>query len=269
MQLSDISVWGSVALTLLAAMAAACIVLVDRRLSKRAGRSVLVATLQLVLLALLTWAVAGINHWWACLAWLLFVVAGTTLLLLSRHKREGFRLFVPVALSVLCSTMLLGACLLWVLTPGKPFFTPTLFMAAGGLLVGHQLLAVRQVMQTYLGSLRHTGEHRLYLLSCGATHLESVMPSVRRGLRAAMLPSLHSMTAPMLVEVPTLFCGMLIAGASPLASVAVVWLVLASCFASSVFSSVLFFLIADRWLFSRQGNFLAGSAQDKQRNSAG
>lgn len=259
MQLSDISVWGVIVLLVLTGMAASLFMLVDRRTGPRLLRAAMVGTLQLVVLGGVTWGVIYLDKWWADILWLILMVIGVSLLLL-RQLRWGFeRLFFPITLSVFGGTTAIGACLLWTLTHGKPFLSHHLLIPVVGLLLSHLLVSVRQGMQAYLGSLRHTTKHRQYLLSCGATHLESVMPSARRALRAALLPSLQNMISPAVISMPLLFCGLLMCGTSPLMAVAVVWLLFPACLSVTVLTLVLAFWLSDRWLFDKQDNLLATS----------
>jgi len=116
-----------------------------------------------------------------------------------------------------------------------------------GVLLGYLLTSVVQMAQTYDSSLRHTEEHRRYLIANGATLLESVMPSVRRALRASVQAQLKQMASPLVVAMPLLFCGMLMGGAQPLLSLAVTLLLMAAAFGASVFSAVLFLVLAERF----------------------
>lgn len=259
MQITDISLWGAVVLLMLAAVAASLLVLVDRRLGIRLGRAMLLATLQLAVLGGVTWGLMTMDRWWLDVLWFLAMVLAVTVILLQQLRWGFERLFLPVAASVLVGTAVIGACLLWTLTAEKPYLTQYLLIPAVGLLLSHQLVSVRQGMQAYLSSLRHTAEHRHYLLSCGATHLESVIPSARRALRAAVLPSLRNMISPFVISLPLVFCGMLMCGAAPLAAVIAVWLLLVADFSATVLTLILAFWLSDKLLFDRQDNLLATS----------
>ena len=90
----------------------------------------------------------------------------------------------------------------------------SLFWPAAGLLLVLLLMAVTSGVRTYRRSLRHTEAHRRYLLANGATRLESVIPSVRRALRSAVLPLALHRTSSMLLVLPVLFFALLLGGFS-------------------------------------------------------
>ena len=116
------------------------------------------------------------------------------------------------------------------------------------------LLSVPRSVQTYYRSLIHTQEHRRYLLANGATHLESVIPSVRRALRTSFCTVSWTRTSPMPFATLMMFCGMLMGGATLTAALAAVVVLWAAIVATSILSSVLAMWIADRWLFDKQEN---------------
>lgn len=258
MQTSDISLWGTAVLMLLTGVAAGLFLLVDRRLGMRLGRLLLVSTFQLAVMGTLAWGVLYLNVWWADVAFLLLVVLAESLLL-TYQIRMGWR-FLPVLFgAMLVAVLAVGACLLWSLTAVMPYLSHHLLMAVVGLLLVLLHFAVRRGLLIYLGSLRSTTIHRQYMLSCGATHVESVIPSVRRSFRAALLPLMRTMASPAIASLALLFCGMLMCGASPVAAALIVWLFVAATFTSTIITLLLTFYLSDRWLFDQQGNLIVGN----------
>lgn len=242
---------------LLTGMATSLFLLVDRRLGHRLLRAMMMGTLQLAALGALTWGLFFIDKWWVDIIWLLFMVAAITVFLQKQLCWGGRRLLLPIGGSVLTGILTIGAYLLWTLTPDKPFLSHHLLLPVAGLLLAHLLVSVKQGMLAYLGSLRHTTEHRQYLLSCGATHMESVLPSARRALRAALMPSFRTMASPAIISLPLVFCGMLMSGASPIAAAITVWLLTAACFTATIITLLVAFWLSDRQLFDQHDNLLA------------
>ena len=105
-------------------------------------------------------------------------------------------------------------------------------------MVTHLVVAVKETLQTYQRSLMHTEAHRLYMQANGATLLESLMPSVRRALRATVQPQLRTMAQPLLVTMPLLFVGMLLGGISPATAVFVMILLMMAAFVSTVVAAI-------------------------------
>lgn len=110
--------------------------------------------------------------------------------------------------------------------------------------------------EVYLCSLKHTQAHRRYLMANGATHLESIVPSVRRSLRAAILPMLWQRSSHMPLAMLVLFCTLLLCGATITAALAITLMTWALAIAAAVMSIVLTIWFADRQLFSKEENIV-------------
>ena len=126
-------------------------------------------------------------------------------------------------------------------------FGGRLFWPAACLLLVLQLTAVPRGVTAYRRSLLHTEAHRRYLLANGATRLESVVPSVRRALRAAVLPLAVHRVSPVLPLLPVLFFALLLGGWSLAAAVVAVLLLWLLALALSVAATVLTLWLASCW----------------------
>ena len=197
-----------------------------------------------------------LSIWGGLLVLLLLLVAMLLLWLIDQRmlrKLFGFRLhglrlpaklLLPVGAAVLVGGAAMAGCLVLCL-PSRTFW-PVLGMLVIGL-----LLSVPRAMQTYQRSLMHTEAHRRYLLANGATHFESLIPSVRRALRSAVLPVVWHWSSPLMVAMLFLFLGLLVGGVTPAAAVVTTLLMWVAVLASSVLSSVLAMWLADRILFKK------------------
>lgn len=246
----ELNVWGTLLLLVLAALAGGLLWMTDRKLVPRMGRSVLTGVVQLVLMGLYVWALMQVDKVWLSALWLLLMAAALAWLIGRRIKPKELSPFVMVvtaALFVGCGVPAL--CLSWCL-PGR------LFVPVTGVLLGMLYVSAMQSVGAYLGSLRRTEEHRRYLLSCGATHLESLMPSIRRALRAAVLPLLQHLSSPLVVAMPALLGGLLLAGCEAPAAVVATLLTVLAGFIASVLTIVVFMVLADRLLFDKHQRFI-------------
>ena len=261
----ELSFWG-IALTLvLWLLAVALFLLIDRREMRRVLRVSALMAVQLVAVGGGAWVVYKMHVWWACLLWLVVMLvlatawcvheirgerqasgktAGHGLLMKGdalamkgetlAMKGEALAMMreaLVVAGGLLAGCAVAGGSLMLTLPGGC-------FVPVFGVLLAFLSVSVKQTLQTYQRSMLHTEAHRQYLLANGATRLESLMPSVRRALRAAVQPQLKTMAQPLLVAMPLLFAGMLLGGASPVGAVVVVLLLMAATFVASVVAGV-------------------------------
>ena len=233
MQLSELNIWGALLLVLLAVASASLFWLTDRRMLSRMGRALCVGVLQTLLIGAYVWGLMRLDSLWTDLLWLLLMATVVAWLMrgkVSKDKSAKGLALLSASLFVGCG--LPALCLSWCL-PGR------LLVPVGGVLIGWVYLSCTQALGAYLGSLLHTEDHRRYLLANGATRLESLMPSIRRALRAAVNPLLQSMVKPFIVAMPPLFGGLFIGGIDPVTAMTLVLLFIAAALASAVMCAVL------------------------------
>lgn len=157
--------------------------------------------------------ISDISPWYYVAALLL---AGAVFTIYALTDRRTFRQS-QLSLAMLTAQMGGAVLLLWAVGQWSTWWAMAFVVAVVG--GAHVVQAVKRGWQTYLRSRQHTRDHYEYLLGNGASRLEAVMPSVRRSLRAVVVPVLqgwgwHCTSAPLL-----LLLGLLLAGASPLAAV--------------------------------------------------
>ena len=213
---------------LLVAAAAGCFWLTDRGFARHVLNVVGMAVGQLALLGCCTWGLLLIDRLWAYALWLLLMVVACALLGLRAVRLPLLRLLPAVALAILAGVGLTGGCLMLCLP--KTAFVPVV-----GVLIGHLLMAVPRS----LSSMGKYSPGRFFLLASGASELESLMPSVRRTLRAAVLPLLGQVSSPVVVAMPLLFCGLLLSGSGAAVATLCTLLFWAAAFAASVLTTIL------------------------------
>ena len=255
-QQSFFSWWGLLLLLVLVCAAFFVLWLADRRMVHRGLKSMAVMAGQLLVVGFCVWVLGRMNAWWAdaLLLTLLSVVASVVLLL--RLRLPWRRFLLPLLVSMLMGAGAVLAGLLLLLRPWSVAGATMVSVSLIAVLVGHLYVSMGRALQFYVCSLRATQSHYRYLLASGASHIEAVMPSVRRSLRAAVLPSLRQMVAPLMIVPPLLFCGLLLGGVEPVAATVLTLLLMLTQFAASVLSAALLLWLSDRLLFNRQGLFL-------------
>ena len=230
LQMSDMNVWGAVLVGVLVLAAAALFWLIDRRTFRQLGRVGLLAVGQLLFVGLYVWALQRADSVWLHVAWLVAMVAAAAGLTLRRPFTRKH--VVALSASLLLGLAVLAGCVV-LCVPGR------LFVPVVGVLIGYLMVSARKTLTTYEGSKLHTAGHIRYLLANGATPVESLLPSIRRGLRAAVLPQSQQLDAPLAVAVPPLLCGLLMGGATVGAALSATILLTFAALAASVLTAVL------------------------------
>lgn len=246
MQLSDISLWGLLLLIALTAGVLALFAFVNRSMMQRLLRVLTFLIINMVALGGMGWALCWLGQWWATALWGLLMTVGAGLLAAAKVRQpQKVQPWEAVLATLSGQTVATGSLLACF---GKACSTE-LFIAIV-LMTGVQLCrSLPPSLMAFIGSLRHTKAHILYLQANGASQLESLMPSVRRGLRAAVLPLLGDWVQPLVVTPPLLLCGLLLSGCQPLAAVcattACLLAALAGCMTAAVTAV---WLVGRRWL---------------------
>ena len=174
---------------------------------------------------------------------------------LSVHlPRVPQSLWLPLFGAMLLSALALTGCMTLSLSCHAfwPMFIILLLSLCG---------STPHAFEVYLRSLKHTKAHRRYLMANGATHLESIVPSVRRSLRAAFLPMLWQRSSAMPLAMLALFCTLWLCGATITAALVITLMTWAAAIAAAVLAIVLTMWLADRQLFDKQENVKPASTE--------
>ena len=249
MFLTDISILGVLLVAMLTVGSAVLLYLCDRRSTVSAAKSMAVGAVQLCLMGLYMKGIYAVDSWLLHLLWLLLMTVVMARLSVRKSLVTDRRTFLSMAVALLSGSVVM-TCSLLLCFPAVP--SRMLFVPAATVVLSGMYGSLQRALLAFTRSMMHTADHRLYLLANGATHIESLMPSVRRALRAALLPHTRKMASPLLVTMPMFFCGLLLAGASPVFAAVATLLVMAAQLAASVLATVVMLWLNDR-LTARAG----------------
>ena len=252
MQISDISFWGVGVAVMLMAVMVGLFYVIDRRMLSRIFRVLAYVGASLAVTALVMWAGMSLDSWWADLLWVLFVGCTVSFLILRKAHLSMKSFYLPLALSVLAG-LGISVGTMFLLTPVAHSL---LILSVMGVVAGQMFFSVSLALKTYVSSLRHTTEHYQYMLANGASHVEAIMPSVRRSLRASLLPLFRNTATPLVVGPPLFFCGLLMGNVSPLSAAVIVFVLMMLVWTSCVGATLLTIILADRSLFDASGRFV-------------
>lgn len=90
----------------------------------------------------------------------------------------------------------------------------------------------------YMRCFLNTQAHRYYMLANGASVLETLIPSLRRALRAAIVPQTRRRALPLILKVLILFLGLLMGGASVAAAAITTLLMCAAAMTALVIATL-------------------------------
>lgn len=228
---SDISFLGVSLLVVLLMASIVIYWLIDRKEMMRVLKVFGLMAGQMTVIGVIIWTVYKFNAWWANMLWIVVLITLATGWCLLKMRKTWKQMLMPIIAALTAGT-LIGSGVMMLCLSGR-FFIPVT-----AVVVAHLVVAVKDTLQTYQRSLMHTEAHRQYMQANGASLLESLMPSVRRALRATIQPQLRTMAQPLLVTMPLLFVGMLLGGISPATAVFVMILLVMAAFVSTVVAAI-------------------------------
>jgi len=197
----------------------------DRRFAWLSVRVLLVFTVQSALIALYSWGLYRVDSLWADVLWALLLAGFTAWLITKNHYIRTPHILSVVA-GICVGTLLSVSTLLFLL---KSFlFGLSMAQVAVpliGLTVGTLYCCASEGVTAYDRCYRLTRAHRQYMLANGATRWESLQALVRHSLRSALSVQVRRGRRLMLIALPALLGGLLLAGMSPLRAVALMWTV--------------------------------------------
>ena len=153
-------------------------------------------------------------------------------------------LWLPLFGAMLLSALALTGCM--ALSLSCHAFWPMFII-----LLVYLLGSTPYAFEVYLRSLKHTEAHRRYLMANGATHFESIVPSVRRSMRAAVLTMLWQRSSHMPLAMLVLFCTLLLFSATITAALVITLMTWAAAITAAIMAIVLTIWIADFKLFPK------------------
>ncbi len=252
MELSSVSIWGVLVALILFGGVFALFSVFDRKLMTRLSRIMLYFVLSLLFVSAYMWGLWILNVWWANFIWLVISTVIISSMILRKAHLWKKSLVLPVHISVFVGITCAVAVGLLLLPQHHTLFIPVLL----AMIASYLLSSLTEGIKTYIHSLRHTQEHYQYLLANGATHFEAILPSVRRSVRATMLPILREFSSPLIIAPPMFFCGMLLVGEEPITAVIITFLLTITFCSTTLLTMALFLILSDHFIFDRSGRFL-------------
>lgn len=177
------------------------------------------AVVQLVLVGYVLVYVFKLDQWYLVVAALLIMVFVATKTAVDRQDRRNRELFGIVGLA-----MLLGSGLTLVYVGGvvvrmDPWYNPRYLIPLFGMIVGNAMNAAALAAERLAAEIKGRRAEIEAYLALGADPTRAARDSVRRAIRASMIPMVNSLMVVGIVALPGMMTGQIIAGASPLTAV--------------------------------------------------
>ncbi|MCB0130217.1 MAG: iron export ABC transporter permease subunit FetB [Caldilineaceae bacterium] len=151
--------------------------------------------------------------------WTLLII--TVMLTVAAYTSAGRAKGIPNALLITNASIGIGALLTIGLLVGLGIFElrAQFIIPIAGMVIGNTMTTCSLVMARLRDDVRDQRNQIETALALGATSRQAVQPTVRRAIRAAMVPVIDTTKTVGLIKLPGAMTGMILAGASPLEAV--------------------------------------------------
>ncbi len=249
----DISYTGLAVAALLLALPLYAFHALGVRLLRPAVVAVARMAVQLLLIGLYMKYLFEWNSPWINILWTALFAAAASFTAIRRARLRLRFLAVPLFGGLFGAAVIVGLYILvFVLRLHAPF-DARYFVPLMGLLVGCMTGVCATGLGTFYDGLAADGRLYYYLLGNGASHIEAVLPFVRRAVEKSFAPCIADMAVMGLVAMPGTMLGMVLGGSSPGIAVKYVAVMAVAAFAASAVSLLATLYLADRRSFDVYG----------------
>lgn len=207
--------------------------LLDRPTIKPLATALTRGIIQLLIFALIAWAVFKADSIWLSIGWLLIMSVWAGWMVVNKCKLPVTSYLFPASIGLFASVLLIGLWLLVVVLPIDSI-TTSWFVPIMAVLLGHSATMLARGLSNFVTMLQRNRAQYDFLLGNGASQWQALAPFMRTSLLAIISPTIANLSAMALVALPLLFCGMLMGGFSPINAFAIMIYAVAGCCASSV-----------------------------------
>ena len=218
--------------------------------------------LQLFVLGLVLRWVFGIDSPWLVLALLVLMVAAAARTIVRRAPDAPAGLFGSSFISMALTGFIVTFSVTGVIVQVEPWYLPQYVIPIAGMVLGNSMSGIALALERAFSDMdAHEGEI-LAMTALGATPWEASAPSIRRAMRAALIPGINTLSAAGIVFIPGMMAGQLLAGADPLTAAPYQIVVMVMVATADVLGSTLALLLLYRRRFTKDDVYLERGHRD-------
>lgn len=193
------------------------------------------------------------NNPFVNILWVIIMVLVASFTSVSRTHLKARYMFIPVAVGLFSSAMVIGLYFLLFVLQLKNPFESQYFIPIVGVLMGNMLGVNVISLSTYFGGLKREHQLYYYLLGNGATQKEAVTPFIRKAIHKAFTPCIANMAVMGIVAFPGTMIGQILGGSSPETAIKYQMMIVVITFVASMLSLMITIHFANINAFDRYG----------------
>ena len=137
-----------------------------------------------------------------------------------------------------------------------PWYSARQLVPIAGMALGNTMSATAVAVDRLFADLDSRSDEMFALVALGATPHEAAFPSIKAAVGAGILPTLATMCAAGIVQIPGMMSGQILAGADPVVAAKYQIVVLLMMSAATTLAIVMISLLTFRNRFAKEGYYL-------------
>ncbi len=214
------------------------------------------AFIQLLAMGFLLVYLFRYQSWWLVVLVLLAMALCAAQIAVSRVKHRVKGLWLPVFATLLASSMTIAFIVVEGVIQPDPWYSARQLVPIAGMALGNTMSATAVAVDRLFADLDSRSDEMFALVALGATPHEAAFPSIKAAVGAGILPTLATMCAAGIVQIPGMMSGQILAGADPVVAAKYQIVVLLMMSAATTLAIVMISLLTFRKRFAKEGYYL-------------
>lgn len=234
--------------------------MVSWRLSLGQAKNIAVSTLrafcQLLAMGFVLAYIFEYQSWWLVALVLVLMTLAATQIAIGRVKQRPNGLWPCMFLTLFVSAMTIALVVVDGIIQPDPWYSARQLIPIAGMALGNTMSAAAVAIDRLYADMDSRSSEMFALVALGATPREAAFPSIKAAINAGILPTLASMTAAGIVQIPGMMTGQILAGSDPLVAAKYQIVVLLMISASTTLGITIICFLAYKKRFAADGYFI-------------
>jgi len=208
-------------------------------------------TLQLVAAGILLRYVFRINYWYTSLLLLFAMLFFAVHVVIGRLDLKIPRLTTILFVSMAGGSLVVIAVFIFLVVGRQPWYDAQYVIPIGGMIIGNSMTACALASERFTNEMMTRRQLIETSLALGANFKEASVDAFRGAYRAALLPTIASMTGMGIVHLPGMMTGQILSGVEPLLAVKYQIAIILAIIGAAALSCLLNLYLLRNTLFDR------------------
>ena len=205
---------------------------------------------QLLLVALYLEFVFKLNNIWLNIGWILLMVGVASFSVARQADIAGWSFKLSIMLGFFISLALVGGIFVFIFIQPQPLWDARYMIPVSGMILGNSLRANVVALSDFYARIKEDEDMYITYLTLGASHMEAIIPYMRRAVKISIAPQISAMATLGLVSLPGMMTGQILGGSSPVIAIKYQILIMVAIFNSTCLSVFLNLLLSKRVMFN-------------------